>query len=181
MTNDTRTYEDYRRRIRELLGDLSPTGVASFVGWSLRRFPDAFGPAVWDGLSESEHMRFRELVAELQNAVDGAAPLEADRAAALQQVVAGFGPHGSSAIEIDQDAVEFRSLVWQALEFCKTGQVAPAAEVSERFVNAWDLRVADEPGYTLENMFAYPALRAELQRQEEFILGHERRGRPTRG
>ena len=64
--------------------------------------------------------------------------------------------------------------------YLDSGLVEVGAEVSERFVNSFDLRV-DEPGYALDNMFAYPTLRSELRTQEEYIMGQERRGRPTTG
>jgi hypothetical protein len=177
-----RSYDEYRSRIQQLLGELVPAEATAFLAWSLGRFPEEFGEQVWDGLTQVERAWLEGVVAEVQSQAGSAPHVANVRAADLQRQVERLGPSDPvAATEVHPDAVEFRSAIWQALEFCRGLEVAALCAVSERFINVWDSRADPADGsYLNENMFTYPALAAELTRQEEY-LASLRRGRRTRG
>jgi hypothetical protein len=178
-----RSYQDYRHWIRRELEALQPTERVSFCSWCLGRFPEDFGAEVWDGLTDEERSRLKDLISELRSAAAAGVPLSPGRAAALQREVETFGPlDEAAAIEVHPNGVELRSAVWQALELCKNADVAAACAVSEAFINSWDYRVEQQDdSYGLENMFTFPELKREIDRQQEYIDTLNESGRRTRG
>jgi hypothetical protein len=171
MSDEVLSYQQYRSKIRSLLAPLISPQAVRFCAWSVGRFPMAFGEAVWDGLTEAERSSLRGAIDELEASASSGRLLSPDRAAVLQQLLQSFGPTGDvAAIEVHPDGVEFRSLVWQTLEYCRTQDPAALCAVSEAFINSWDYQVEQQGGgYSLDNMFSYPQLNGELALQTEYI------------
>lgn len=166
MVGGVRSYSDYERHIRELLGALGPQALAGFCAWCLARFAPTFGPAVWDGLAPTERARVSALMEELLGAARAGASIEPARARALLALLEGLGPHDEEeALELAVEAQEFRAALWHALDFSNTRSPASACEVPLRLVHCWDYRLGEDADFS-SRMFEHPALRQELEAQE---------------
>lgn len=167
------SFAQYRERIRTLLAAVTPEGGLAFCLWCGSRFPLEFGEIVWDGLTAAERLRLEGIVTMLRAAAAKHELVAPETAGQLQAELEAFGPHDEeAALDVHPDGVEFRSLVWQTLEYCRTGEVSALCAVSESLINAWDYRVEQSAtGYRLENMFTFPELKRELALQEEYLAG----------
>lgn len=165
------SFTQYRERIRGLLAVVTPHGGLAFCLWCGSRFPQEFGEGVWNGLTEAERLRLEAIVTRLREAAAKQQLVDPETATQLQAELEAFGPHDEvAAIEVHPDGVEFRSLVWQTLEYCRTREVSALCAVSESLVNAWDYRIEQSAtSYDLENMFTFPELKLELALQEEYL------------
>jgi hypothetical protein len=154
----------------ERLTRLSPVARLRFCLWCLERFPGQFGDAVWDGLTDVQRERLREILAELAATAASACVVSVERALALQAEVGELGPADEdAAARMEPDAIEFLQAVWQTLEHCRTSDVADARAVSENLLNSWSYHADPGNVYNLANMFACPELRREFEVQEQWV------------
>jgi hypothetical protein len=175
MPDGVRSFDEYREWIRQLTRQADLAGALRFCAWSLRRFLGEFGPDVWDGLSSDERITVGQIVAELEDSASRSQPIEGERARRLQGILEGLGPHDDvQAIEVRPDATEFRSAIFNALDFRCTGDPSALSAISENLVNARDYRLEPmDEAYSFENMFTYPELERELALQQRQLRGSE--------
>lgn len=164
-----KSYEDYREFIEFAIGKLSEQAGLKFCLWYLRRFESDFGEEIFDGLTLSEINDTKLIVSKLESAIENPRSLSPaffkDSKTALEQ----FGPHDESdAIEITIEGFEFRSALWNTLEYGQNHNSSAVGEVSEAIVSCLDHKV-EETNYNLLNMFTFPDLQNEIDLQKNYL------------